>query len=66
MLRQKYPTIRTIAVQSDLSKLTSVAECRELFESAEMKDIDIGFIALNAGTYASGPIDMVTDADFEA
>ena len=30
-----------------------------------MKDIDIGFVALNAGTYAGGPIDLVEDEAFE-
>ncbi len=37
-----------------------------MFSSPDLVNIDIGLICLNAGTYASGPMDLVDDAEFEA
>jgi short-subunit dehydrogenase len=49
-----------------LSKLTTIADYREIFTRPSLVNIDIGFICLNAGTYAGGPMDLVDDAEFEA
>lgn len=37
-----------------------------MFSRPDLFNIDIGLICLNAGTYASGPMDLVDDAEFEA
>ena len=42
-----------------------MAEYRELVQSTELKDLDIGILALNAGTFSLGPIDKLEDKWFE-
>ena len=42
-----------------------MAEYRELVESTELKDLDIGILCLNAGTFNAGPIELVDDNKFE-
>lgn len=65
-LKRKYPDVKYLGVPADLSKMTKIAEYRDLFDRPDLKNIDIGFVCLNAGTYAAGPVDKVNDAEFEA
>ena len=44
--------------------MTTVAEYRELIRSY-MSDIDIGVLCLNAGCLPEGPVDLISDKDFE-
>jgi short-subunit dehydrogenase len=64
-IRLNYPHIQTVGVQADLSVLTTMAGYRELLDRDEFKDMDIGFLSLNAGCWAMGPIDLVDDTEFE-
>ena len=64
-VKTKFPSTETVGIKCDFGQLTSMAEYRELVESSELKDMDIGILCLNAGTFYSGPIDKIDDKPFE-
>ena len=45
---KEYPSIKTLGVQADLSKLKSVQVYRQMIQK-NLNDIDIGVLCLNAG-----------------
>ena len=51
-------------VQADLSALNSIEEYKQLVQR-ELADLDIGILCLNAGCMVQGPVDLVSDADFQ-
>ena len=63
-LKEKHATVEFKGVQADLSALNSVAQYKELV-ARELVDLDIGILCLNAGCNVQGPVDLVSDADFE-
>lgn len=63
-LRLRYPHIQFKSVEADLSTFTSVASFRELV-SHEIASLDVGVVCLNAGCCVEGPVDLVSDSEFE-
>ena len=64
LIKKEFPNVQTLAVQADLSKMTTVASYRELITS-QLDEIDIGILCLNAGAMVQGPVDLITDSEFE-
>ena len=65
-IKVKYPQVETIGIECDFSKLTTMAQYRDLVATTELKDLDIGILCLNAGLFSIGPIDVVEEERFEA
>jgi short-subunit dehydrogenase len=57
-------SVETRAIQADLGKLNSLEAYNELVKE-HLGDIDVGVLALNAGNIHIGPVDLLTDSQFE-
>ena len=60
-----YPQVETIGIVCDFSKLSTMAQYRDLVATTELKDIDIGILCMNAGCFSVGPLDFVDDERYE-
>ena len=65
-LKETYTHIKFISVVCDFSKITTMAQYRELVEQGGINKLDIGIICLNAGLGAPGAIDQVEDERYES
>ena len=63
-LRQSHPNTQFKAVKADISKMNTMDAYNELVQR-ELVDLDLGVVCLNAGTACEGPVDCVSDSDFE-
>lgn len=64
-IREKYPDVETISYGCDFSKITTLAEYRDLVKRSGLLDVDIAILALNAGLQARGHLDLIDDQPYQ-
>jgi len=60
----RFPDRQYRGVQADLASMTTVAQYRDLINT-KMSGMDVGVLCLNAGCWVEGPMDLISDEDFE-
>ena len=64
-IREKFPTCKTVGVECDFSKITTVQAYRDLVQK-NIAQLDIGVLCLNAGLIKTGCIGEIKDDRLEA
>ena len=64
-IRDKYHDVETISYGCDFSKITTLAEYRDLVKQSGLMDVDIAILALNAGLQARGHLDLIDDQPYQ-